>query len=315
MNPHQERATGLGLLLAFAAVYVFWGSTYLAIRVAIETIPPFVMLCGRFLIAGSLLYAFTRLKGHARATRAEWGTAAVTGLLTLGGGNGAVVWAEQRVPSGIAAVLAAVVALWMVLFEWMLPDGKRPRAVVMVGLAIGMAGVVLLVGPGHEQVSISGALVLVFGSASWAAGSIFNKHGGHPASAQMSTALQMLSAGAAFTILAFASGEMARFHATEVSTRSLISLAYLIVFGSLVGFTAYIYIMRSTTAARASTYAYVNPVVALFLGWLLLGEPITAQTLGAAAVILAGVALIVRGGAQGAADAGDLPAAVREDAA
>ena len=296
MPSHQERVSGGRLIAAFAAVYILWGSTYLAVRVAIDTIPPFAMVWARFWIAGGLLFSWLRLRGHPRATRTEWRAAAVTGLLTLGCGNGAIVWAEQRVPSGITALLVASVSLWMVLLDWLLPGGRRPRAGVLAGVVVGLAGLVLLVGPGalvgRGQVNPMGALVLVLGSLSWAIGTIFNRHGGHAASAQMSTALQMLAAGLAFAVLSVASGELVGWHPSAVSAQSLAGLGYLVVFGSLVGFTAYIYMVRSTSTAKASTYAYVNPVVALFLGWLLRGEPLTAHTLVAAAIILSGVALI-----------------------
>lgn len=302
--------SGWRLVAAMAAVYVLWGSTFLSVRVAIETIPPFVMVCARFLIAGGLLLAWTRLRGHPRPTASEWRAAAITGLLTLGVGNGTIAWAEQRVPSGIAALIVASVSLWMVLLDWLLPGGRRPRLGVMAGVVMGLGGLVLLVGPGalvgHGHVDGVGALVLVLGTFSWAVGTIHNRHGSHAASAQVSTALQLLVAASAFAVLAAATGELAHWHPTRVSVPSLLGLGYLVIFGSLVGFTCYIYMVRSTSAAKASTYAYVNPVIALFLGWALLGEPLSRQTLVAAGIILAGVALItIASGAAPAADEAD----------
>ena len=319
MPSQHERVSGWRLVAVIGAVYVLWGSTFLSVRVAIETIPPFVMVCARFWIAGAVLYGWTRLRGHPRPTATEWRAAAITGILTLGCGNGTIAWAEQRLSSGIAALLVASVSVWMVLLDWLLPGGRRPQPGVIVGVALGLGGLVLLVGPGalvgHGQVDPLGALAIVLGTLSWAIGTLYNRHGTHAASAQVSTALQLLVSGTAFAVLSAATGELARWHPALVSARSLLGLGYLVVFGSLVGFTCYIYMIRSTSAAKASTYAYVNPVIALVLGWALLGEPLSRQTLLAAAVILVGVALITAasGDATGAEEAGAAIAA--EDAA
>lgn len=297
----RARRARLTLLVAFFAVYVFWGSTYLAIRFAVETLPPFLMAGARFLVAGGLLLAWALARGERLPARPALVASAVTGLFLLLGGNGGVVWAEQRVPSGIAALLVAIMPLWMVLLDWLRPRGVRPRPGVFVGLALGTVGLVILVGPDalrgddvHGGVSPIGALVLILASLSWAAGSIYSRQAPRAESALMANALQMVAGGVALTLLGLAVGETLDLE--RASARSVWSLVYLIVFGSLVGFTAYTYLLRATTAARVATYAYVNPVIAVLLGWLFASEPISVRTLVAAAVILGGVALITVAG-------------------
>ena len=290
------------LLVAFLLVYLIWGSTYLAIRVAIGSMPPLVMGSIRFLIAGTAMWTWARVTTGARATRAEWRGGLIVGTLLLFGGNGAVIWSEQRVPSGIAALLVAVVPLWMVLLDWARPGGIRPRNVVFAGLALGLAGLALLVGPGGFNgggggVDPVGAGVLMLGSLSWAVGSLYSKKAPRAGSPILNAGIQMLGGGFALAIASFATGEAAHFHLAAITLRSALAVGYLITFGSLVGFTAYLYLLAHTTPAKASTYAYVNPVVAVFLGWAIAGEPVTPRTLIAATVILASVALIsTRGG-------------------
>ena len=284
------------LIAAFAAVYIIWGSTFLAIRYAIETMPPLLMAGVRFIIAGALLYAWAAIREKARPTRAHWiGTAIVGGLL-LTGGNGAVSWSEQYVPSGIAALVVANTPLWMVLFEWARPGGDRPTLAVVLGIALGFAGLVLLVGPGDllgtSSVDPRSAVVLMMGTLAWAAGSIYSRSLTLPSSPRLSTGMQMLSGGALLVIVGLLIGEGPRVNVDAISLKSALALAYLIVFGAIVGFTAYIWLLTVTTAAKVSTYAYVNPVVALLLGWALAGEPLNARTAVAAGVILAGVAVI-----------------------
>ena len=290
------------LLAAFAAVYLVWGSTYLFIRFAVETLPPFVMAGVRFAVAGAILYLWARLRGTPAPTRAEARAAAIAGLFLLLGGNGAVVWAEQRVPSSVTALLVATVPLWMVLLDWVRPGGMRPRAGVFVGLGLGLVGLTLLVGRGAfggEGADLVGAGVLLVGSVLWAVGSLYVGRNPRPPSALITNALQMLAGGAALLALGITAGELGRLDLAAASTRSLLSLLYLVVAGSLIGFTAYTYLLQVSTPAKVSTYAYVNPVVAVFLGWAFAGEEVTARTLIAAAVILAGVAIITgAGGAQ-----------------
>jgi len=285
------------LIAAFVAVYVIWGSTYLAIRFAVQTLPPLLMASARFVVAGVIVLLWARLRDRAAwPTRVEWRVGLIGGTLLLLGGNGGVSWAEQRVPSGIAALLVAVVPVFMVLLEWLRPDGTRPRVAVFVGVGLGLAGLALLVGPdalrGGAGSDAIGALVLVLASLSWAAGSLYTKLAPKATSGTMATGAQMLAGGLALLVAAVVAGEPARLDLAHASTSSLIAFLYLLTFGSLIGFTAYVYLLAHTTAAKASTYAYVNPVVAVLLGWAIGHEPVTSRTMLAAAVILAGVAII-----------------------
>ncbi|HEX9639588.1 MAG TPA: EamA family transporter, partial [Acidobacteriota bacterium] len=284
------------LIAAFAAVYVIWGSTYLAIRYAIETLPPLLMAGVRFTIAGAILYAWVRLRGGERPRPAHWGAAILIGGLMLFGGNGAVTWATQRIPSGMAALLVATVPLWIVVLD-ALRGGARISLQVLAGVLLGLVGLAILIGPGQllggERADLLGAAVLLVGALSWALGSLCARGAKLPSSRLLATAMQMLGGGALLALGGVLSGELGRVDLASVSLRSLLSVLYLIGFGSLIGFSAYIYLLRSTTSARATTYAYVNPVVAVLLGWSIGGEPLSARILVAAAVILTGVVLIL----------------------
>jgi drug/metabolite transporter (DMT)-like permease len=291
----SRQGSAAHLVAAFAAVYIIWGSTYLAIRYAIETMPPLLMAGVRFLIAGTILYSWGRFRERARASGAEWVGATVVGGLLLLGGNGAVSWSEQFVPSGLAALVVAITPFWMVLFEWMRRGGERPSARTTIGLAFGFAGLVILVGPsriGGEAVDTTSAIILLIGSLSWAAGSIVSRSLKLPGSARLSTGMQMLAGGAMLVVAGAIGGETAQLDPSAFSMRSILALAYLIVFGAIIGFTAYTWLVQNTTAARLSTYAYVNPLVAVVLGWAFAGEPLSPRTLLAGAVILAAVAVI-----------------------
>jgi drug/metabolite transporter (DMT)-like permease len=281
---------------ALGTVYLIWGSTYLAIRFAIETTPPLLMAGVRFFIAGAVLYSWMRLRGAPRPTRAQWGSAAIVGLLLLVLGNGGVVVAEQVLPSSITALLVATVPLWMALLDWARPDGVRPSAAAIVGLLFGFAGVALLIGPaefaGGGRVNLVGTIIVLVAAVCWASGSLYSRSGRLPSSPLMGTAIEMLAGGAILLVVGSARGELARVHLSAISARSAISIAYLIVFGSLVAFSAYIWLLRATTPSVVSTYAYVNPMVAVLLGWAFAGEQLTLRTLLAAAIIVAGVVVI-----------------------
>jgi drug/metabolite transporter (DMT)-like permease len=285
------------LLVAFALVYVVWGSTYLAIRFAIETAPPFLMASARFLLAGAMIYLWARLRGAARPTAVHWRSAAIIGAALFLFGNGGVVWAEQFVPSGLAALLVATVPLWIVLFEWWLPGGSRPPLAVWLGVLVGLFGVGLLVQPGSasggSERYLAGALALVVASIVWSLGSLYARRAPLPKSMPLTIGMQMLTGGAWLGLASLMTGEPGRFDPSAMSGKSLLAVLYLVVFGALVGFSAYQYVLHHATPARAATYAYVNPVVAMFLGWAFAGEPITARTLTAAAIVLAAVAIIV----------------------
>jgi drug/metabolite transporter (DMT)-like permease len=285
------------VLVAFAAVYVVWGSTYLAIRIGIESFPPLILAGLRHITAGLILYPLVRWKTGIRPTAINWRTALVTGFLLMFAGNGGVSWAEQTVPSGIAALLVATVSLWLVIVDWLRPGGVKPVLRVVIGLLIGFAGLALLVGPAHlggsKRVDPRGAAVLVIASLAWACGSLYSKHGGMPDSAMLGVAMQSLTGGVILLIVGLFAGEYHALHLGAISMRSWLALAYLIVFGSGIGFSAYLYILQKSTAARVGTYPFVNPVVALFLGWLILGETITMRTVIAAAIILTAVILVI----------------------
>jgi drug/metabolite transporter (DMT)-like permease len=287
------------LVGAFLSVYLIWGSTYLAIAVAIESLPPLLMAGARFVIAGVILYLWARLRDPERPSAREWRSAAIVGTLLLLGGNGAVVLAEQRVATGAVALLVATVALWMVLLAWIWKGGERPEWRIWIGLALGLAGIGILVGPdvlGAGKVDVVGALTVLGGTLAWATGSIYSRSAALPRSPLMATGMEMLAGGAALLLVGLASGELASTRLDLVTSRSALAFGYLVVFGSLVGFTAYVWLLKATTPARAATYAYVNPVVAVVLGWAFAGEALTSRTMLAVLVVLSAVALIsVRG--------------------
>jgi drug/metabolite transporter (DMT)-like permease len=290
------RPTRLRVAAAFAAVYVLWGSTYLAIRFALESLPPFWMASSRFLIAGTLLYVWARRRGEPAPTRIHWRSALIVGGLLLMGGNGGVVWAEQRVPSGLAALLVATVPLWMVMLDGAGRGWRRPPVQVLLGIGLGLAGVALLVGPGKFAGGLGvdplGAGALLLGALCWATGSLYSRRAPLPPSPLLGTAMEMLGGGACLAVAGLVSGEWGRLDLAAATPRSLLAVGYLVVFGSLVGFTAYVWLLRVSTPPLVATYAYVNPVVAVLLGWAFAGEPVTARTLVAAAVIVGAVVLI-----------------------
>jgi drug/metabolite transporter (DMT)-like permease len=281
------------IVLAFLAVYLCWGMTYLAMRIAVEDIPPHLMSGARFLVAGLLLYIWVRRRGDHRPSASHWRAAAIIGAFLLLGGNATVAWAEQQVPSGLAAVLIAVAPIWMVGFEWA-RGGPSPGKREIAGLLLGLAGVALLVSPKGEssQVNVTGAVMLVLASASWAWGSVISKSAQLPKSPFLATSMEMIAGGMLLLLTAAAAGQFAQFRPSQVSAEAVLSWLFLVIFGSLVGFTAYIWLLGVTSIAKAGTYAYVNPIVAVFLGWAILDEPVTGRTLVAALVILIGVALV-----------------------
>lgn len=296
MNQAQgtPRASMLKVAVALAAVYVIWGSTYLAIRFAIETIPPFLMAGARYLTAGAVLYLWARFRGAPRPSLVHWRSALVVGAFLLLAGNGGVVWAEQYVESGLAALLISTEPLWIVIFVWLRPGGKKPGLRVISGLVLGFLGLMLLVRPGSggSGVDLLGAAVLGLASLCWAWGSLYGQRAKLPESPLLTTGMQMLTGGALLFLASLVTGEPGRFEPAQVSAKSLLALGYLVVFGAIVAFTAYVWLMRVASPVLVSTYAYVNPVVAVLLGWAVANEPLTAGTLIAAAVILTGVALI-----------------------
>jgi drug/metabolite transporter (DMT)-like permease len=280
------------------AVYIAWGSTYLAIRFAVETIPPFLMASVRFLIAGGVLYLFRRfVMKDAAPQRIEWRSAAIVGLFLLVGGNGAVSWAEQRVPSGVAALLVGSAPLWMVLLDALRPGDRRPAGWTLAGVLLGFGGIVVLVGPAQlfgngTRVDLLGALALTFAAFSWAIGSLYNRGARLPPSPLLATGMEMLMGSLGLALLGSLTGEWSRLEPAAISARSLAGLVYLIIFGSWVGFVAYIWLLRVAPTSLVSTYAYVNPLVAILVGSWLADEAITPRILLAAAIIIGSVALI-----------------------
>ncbi len=283
------------LIGAFAAVYIIWGSTYLAIRFAVDTMPPFLMAGVRFLIAGGILYTLMASRGTPAPKRIHWRSTLIIGALLLLAGNGGVVWAEQRVPSGIASLLVAIVPLWIVLIDWLRPGGSRPGLPVMVGVLVGLAGIGLLVIGGDETskpVDILGIISILIASICWAIGTFYARRATLSSSSLQTTAMEMLCGGALLLLVGTVTGEWGRLDVAKISLTSVLAVIYLIVFGALVAYTAYTYLINHAPPARAATYAYVNPVVAVFLGWLFRGEPLTIRTVIAAAIIVGSVVII-----------------------
>jgi drug/metabolite transporter (DMT)-like permease len=304
VSESAPRPARVGVILAFAAVYVIWGSTYLGIRYAIETLPPFLMAGTRFMTAGAILFVWAKFNGASVSSPlAQWRRALVIGGLLLLGGNGGVTWAEKYIPSSLAALLVATEPLWVVMLNWAF-GGKRPNWKVSLGVVIGIAGVALLVGAGLNnggQVStimLVGAAVVVLAGMAWAAGSVYASRNPFNGPTSLGAGMQMLAGGGLLLLLSLVTGDFRQLNLGAASWVSLVAFGYLLVFGSLVGFTAYSWLLRNVTPASAATYAYVNPAVAVLLGWLLANEPLTLRMLVAAAVIVCSVVLITTYGGE-----------------
>ena len=292
--PLRAGTSALAVAGALGIVYVVWGSTYTAIVYALESMPPLLLAGTRFLAAGAILVVALKLTGSfAPPTRRQWSAALLTGAPLLAVGNGGVVWAQQRVPSGVAALLVASVPLWIALID-RLVWGRRLSVGAIAGLALGFAGIAILVDfGGSGGVDPVGAAVLVVAALGWASGTLIARGAPLPPRPLQAASMQMLAGGTVLMIAAAFSGELAE--ASMPSARSLAGWAYLVVFGSIIAFTAYGWLLRVAPTGLVATYAFVNPVVAVILGWLMLGEEIGGRELVAGGVIVAGVALIVRG--------------------
>lgn len=288
------------VLAAFAAVYVIWGSTYLGMAIAVETIPPFLLAGSRAMIAGGILYAAMRLRGVPAPQFVEWRNAALIGGLLLFGGNGGVTWAQQTVPSGIAALIVAAVPLWMILIDWLRPKGHRPHLLVFVGLVLGFIGVALIIAGkdhvGNRVVQPIGAIVLLGATISWAIGSVSSPHLAKPKDPLLAIAMQMLSGGALLVAAGALTGEGSRLHFDHISHASRWAFLYLTFIGSLVGFPAYVWLLQVTTPARVSTYAYVNPLIAVVLGRVVRAEALPRAVIVAGLLVLTGVVVITSAG-------------------
>jgi drug/metabolite transporter (DMT)-like permease len=298
VEAHRQtgRTSHTQILLAFAAVYIIWGSTYLAIRFAIETLPPFLMAGVRFVAAGLILFVIQRARSREATTVAQWRSALIIGACLIGVGNGAVVWAELRIPSGMAAMVVAVAPCWMVLFDWLWHGNAKPTFMTMSGLLLGFGGLALLVIPGLRgtagSLNLGGIGAIMFGTVCWTFGSIYSKRAPLPKAHLLATAMEMLCGGALLIIAGIGVGELHALDVSAISLRSVLAMLYLMVFGSLIAFTAYVWLLHKVSAAQVSTYAYVNPLVAVLLGWILAGEKFTPTMAAASAAIIAGVVII-----------------------
>lgn len=296
--PTLEPASPARIAIALAALYVVWGSTYLAIRVAVETIPPLTGSAVRFLVAGALLYAVTIRSGDAaddRPGRLEWRDAAIIGGLLLAGGNGLLAIGVQTVPSGIAALIVATLPLWVAILG-RVAFGVVLSRMIVAGTLIGFAAVAFLIWPTGAPGSLDplGAAVVLLSPVLWATGSLFSRAAHVPRRPLVGTAMQMLAGSAVLFVLAVITGDIFRLRPAETTPASVAAIVYLVLVGSLIGYTAYVWLLRVAPISLVATYAFVNPVIAVLLGWLVLAEPLEPRTLAAGAIIVVAVAVIVR---------------------
>ncbi|MDR3669862.1 MAG: EamA family transporter [Holophaga sp.] len=288
----NKKVYSIGALLI---VYFLWGGTYLGIRFAVQTIPPFLMAGTRFLVAGLAVYLYSRCTGAARPGKAHWIDAILVGALLLLAGNGLVSWAEQMVSSSVAALLIATVPLWMILMGLLGKHGTRPKPVVAGAIVLGFAGIAILVlpsGSGLGRISPVGVIALLAGAFFWAWGSLYSRQARLPGSPLLAVGMQMLAGGALLVLASGLCGEWGRFRLAEVSLRSMFGMGYLVLFGSIIAYNAYIWLLKNADPTWVSTYAFVNPVVAVFLGWLLAHEQLTARSVWATVVIILSVVII-----------------------
>jgi drug/metabolite transporter (DMT)-like permease len=291
MSQPQPQPPRIYLILAFAAVYLIWGSTYLAIRFSIQSFPPFLMSGVRYFVAGSIMYIIARASGSPAPLRVHWRSAAIIGALLLLMGNGLIAWAEEKVPSGMTALMVATVPLWFVVLYWLFFNGPKPSLRIIAGLILGFGGIFILIGP--DQLTGDGHLpfirlaAIVIATIGWTFGSLYAKGAKLPSSAVLVTGMQMFCGGVFMVIAGSLKGEWADFQPAQVSYASIVALVYLIIFGSMIGFSAYSWLVRVAPPSKVSTYAYVNPVIAVFLGWAMGGEKLQWYALvGAAAIVL-----------------------------
>lgn len=286
------------LLAAFAAVYIFWGSTYLAMKYAVQTLPTFLMAGSRFLMAGGILYLWGRFSAdYEKPKFVHWRTSFIVGTLLLLGGNATVATAIHYIPSSLAALLVATEPFWIVLLSWLWLGTGRPNGKAVLGLLIGFVGVYLLIGGQNvsdamDSNQLFGAGLVIAGALAWGAGSIYGLRGETPKSSALTSGMQMLCGGFMLFLVGTLKGEWAMFNISEVSNQSWFGFIYLIIFGSLIGFTAYSWLLKNAAPAMVSTYAYVNPIIAVFLGWLIASESFTGQMLLGAGIIVSSVMLI-----------------------
>jgi drug/metabolite transporter (DMT)-like permease len=289
------------VLIALLTVYVIWGSTYLGIRLAIASIPPFFMAGTRYLAAGAAMFIFALFRGAKMPSPVEWRDALILGGCLLLGGNGGVTFAEQYVPSGTAALLVATVPVFLTIFAWASKLGPRPSVMVSVGLLLGLLGVSILsrpspqstVSPGNQFHWYIGIIALLVAAAVWAWGSLYSRKAAHPSSPIVGVGIQMICGGALLLLVSISTGEAGRVDLGRVTAESFVAWLYIVVFGAIIAFTAYIWLTRVISPALLGTYAFVNPVVAVLLGWAIAGEQLDSRTISGAAVIVVAVVLLV----------------------
>lgn len=311
-NHTAPRALQLGL--GFGAIYLIWGSTYLGIRYAVDTIPPLMMMGIRHSVAGLLVYTWVRRTGVPAPEWRQWRFAAIAGALLFLGGHGLLAWAEQRIPSGLAALLCATLPLWTVLLAYVDGTERRLGFKAWAGILLGFAGVAVLIDPGAltQRLNLLAAIAGIASALVWVMGTAYTRRVAMPESKILSASMQMISGGALLLIVGAMSGETRHFQLASLTLRSVAALAYLIVFGSIVAFTVYTWLVSVSSPSRLSTYAYVNPVIAVFLGWAVAGEPLGARTIAATAIIVAGVVLVTTRRKQPAPEAGQASASSKE---
>lgn len=293
----ERKILKIRIWIPLLAIYLIWGSTYLAIRFAIETIPPFLMAALRFLIPGIFLYFWRRAAGDPKPTRLEWKSTIIIGLLLLVGGNGLVTWAEQFIPSGVAALIIGSVPLWIILINFIKPEGRHLDKFVVIGVILGFLGILLLIGPSQlknssEYIDPIGIIAILSAAIFWAAGSLYGRDAPMPASPMLSTGMEFLAGGIGLVFMGGLSGEFSQFKFSSISSSSILSLLYLIVFGSLIGFVAYTWLLRNAPISLVSTYAYVNPLIAILIGNRLAQETLNLRIFTAAVIIIFSVFII-----------------------
>jgi drug/metabolite transporter (DMT)-like permease len=296
VTQHLGNTRSTKVWLSLVVLYLVWGCNFLAIRYAVESVPPFLLMGVRSLLAGACLYAWARLRGAEPPSQAHWRTAAAVGTVLFLGCHGLLAWAQRRVPSGVAALGLATTPLWMTLLDWLWARGQRPARAVWIGIALGLLGLGTLVGPGawNGGVDLVGLTAVLIGALAWAAGSILSRRSPHqPRSVVLATGMQLLAGGLALMVVSVTSHDAAGFDPTRVSLRSALAFGYMIGLASILGFTAYVWLLRVAQPALVGSYAFVNPLVAVLVGWAFGGEPLSARTGLATLLIVAGVAAIV----------------------
>ncbi|MGH7495935.1 MAG: EamA family transporter [bacterium] len=311
------RALNAKTLLAFFAIYFIWGSTYLAIKYAVETIPPFLMMGTRSVVAGTILFFWSRLRGEERVRQEHWPSLFIIGALFFLIGHGPLAWAQQKVPSGLAALLVASEPLWIALIESSAFRSFRIGLGGAAGLVLGFAGMVVLIVPhntlGLEQTNVLGIIAILIGTLSWSSGAVYLRVARLPKSSTLSAGVELIIGGSMLYVVAFVFGEVDYILNHAVSTRSLLALGYLIIFGSIVSFTAYVWLLGKTSATRVATHTYVNPVIAVILGWAVAQEPLSFNTVVATVIIVISVGLVLRDRAiKSSESVKEKPAAVAE---